>query len=545
MRFRLRALSSPPGRSIADPKMGALAHALILAGVAAALSFFVFTPNLKATSKAEMLQQAQQLIQRGDLTAARTQLSQALRTFPQDPGLLNLLGVVEAQQGNYKAAEAAFQRAIGGAPDFTGAYLNLGRLYQEAASKDPAALKKGADTYERLLKFEPNNTEANYQSAFLLARLGSFRVSLERLSRLPAAAQERPQALAVRCADYAGLKECARAEDAAGRLLKHPDLTESDVVSILPALADRRCGDLVPRLLEGLDNRQLASAKTLYELALSYEQRGKLDRARATLERIAQREPISVPLLTKLARVADQQGDHEGTLGYLAHARDLEPNNPAIHFFFGMVCVEMNLAEEAYRSLKKAVTLNPGNPYYNYALGSVMTSRRDVRESYPYFRKYCELKPQDPRGRLALGIAYFYGHDPELARQELEAVANYRETAPGAHFFLGRLANREGKFSEAVQELQKALEANPQYADPYAELGLVYLKQKEYAEAEKALLKAVEIDPESYLANLNLMALYQRTRNPRADAQVKRFEEIKKKREERSREFMRTIEVRP
>jgi len=39
--------------------------------------------------------------------------------------------------------------------------------------------------------------------------------------------------------------------------------------------------------------------------------------------------------------------------------------------------------------------------------------------------------------------------------------------------------------------------------------------------------------------------LYQRTRNPKAEEQSKRFEQLKEDRAQRAKEFLRTIEVRP
>ena len=42
------------------------------------------------------------------------------------------------------------------------------------------------------------------------------------------------------------------------------------------------------------------------------------------------------------------------------------------------------------------------------------------------------------------------------------------------------------------------------------------LNRKEYPLAEKELARALEIDPNNYTANLNLMVLYQRTKDPRA-----------------------------
>jgi tetratricopeptide (TPR) repeat protein len=507
----------------------------------------MIAPRAGAASRspAEILARAQHLIQQGDLEAARSELTRALATYPRDAGLHNLLGVAEAQLGNYPGAESNFKKAIEEAPRFAGAYLNLGRLYQGSATRDSHALDKGLSTYQTLLGFEPNNIEARYQSAVLFERRGSFQASLDQLSRLPAPDQEHAQALSLRCADYASLGEESQAEAAAARLLERHELTEADVTSILPILEAHQRNDLELRLLEGLAARGLASPGALNQLGVLYQRRGRLDQARETLETVAQAQPNSATPLVELAQVANQQNDRKSALGYLAHARDLEPRNASIHFFFGMVCVEENLAQEAYKSLEKAVSLDPTNAYYNYAMGSVAVERDDPREALPYFQKYCELKPTDPRGRLALGAAYFYSKDYDLARRKLGEAAKSSQTASGAHYFLGRIANQEGKLIEAADELELAVAGNPNYADAYAELGRVRLNQKHYALAEKALDHALELDPNSYTANLSLLILYQRTHDSRADAQALRFDENKKQRAQRAKEFLRTIEVRP
>ena len=519
---------------------------LLLGGITLGLGLLFPVPAAAATSDPRaLLVEIQQLLEKGDYAAARGRLTLALKEFPNEAAFYNFMGVVEVQSRNYRAAELDFQKAVEKAPRFTGAYLNLGRLYQEHADRIPQASEKALEAYQRLLKFEPDNVEANYQSALLLQLLGSFKSSLEHLARLPAPAQERSQALAVRCADYVSLEERTRADSTAQELAQSADLAEADLTSLLPVLEKHRRPDLEIKLLATLAERNLASLSTLYKLGVLYENQGKYPQARETLEKVGQQHPNSVPLLVELARVADKQNDHKGALGYLAHARDLEPQNAAIHFFFGLVCVEENLTEEAYRSLKEAVTLDPGNAYYNYAFGAVAVQRQDASGSIPYFKKYIELKPDDPRGRFALGAAYFYSHEDEQARKELENVANLPQTAAGAHYFLGRVANHQGQYTEAIQRLQEALKLSPQFADAYAELGLVYLKQKQYAQAEKNLRQALDLNPDSYTANLNLMILYQRTKDPRADEQAKKFEKIRAERAERAKEFLRTIVVQP
>jgi tetratricopeptide (TPR) repeat protein len=510
----------------------------LIAGIIRSLSAGVSVPL-------EELQHLQGLIQNGDLSAARERLDQALKRFPDDFHLHNFLGVVQIQQGNEAAAESSFKKALKLAPRFAGAYLNLGRLYQQRAAREPAALRLGLETYEQLLRFEPDQTEARYQTAVLLQQLRRYQASQSHLSRLPADSQQRSQVLALRCVNLAGLGELQAAAESARRLLASPDLSEADVMTVLPALGKSSGSSLPQTLLEGLVERKLASSVALRQLGLLYEEQKQFERARKTLESAAQDRSQLSGLLVDLARVAHKQGDHRGALSYLAHARDLEPKNAGIHFFFGMVCVELELPLDARKSLQEAVALESDNAYYNYALASVLLRDRDPSLSIPYFQKFLELRPGDPRGRFSLGAAYFYSNDFAKAREELEAVAGQPETAAGAHYFLARLAKQENNLPQALEHLQQSLRANPKYAEAHAELGLIHIRHREYDKAERELSLALELDPDSYLANLNLLNLFQRTRDPREEGQASRFEEIKKKRSERQQALMRTLEIRP
>jgi tetratricopeptide (TPR) repeat protein len=494
---------------------------------------------------AESLARARALLEQGDRVRARAELMRALEAHPADPRALNFLGVVEAQDGNYRVAESRFRDALRAAPRLTDAYLNLGRLYQESSATDGGAPRKALDTYEALLRYEPSHPEALYQSAVLLQVRGDFALSRERLSRLPDAQRQRAQVLAVRCADEAGLGHRAEADRAAEALLARPELAEMDVLPILPVLSGHQRDDLGVRLLEALRARGLASADGLQRLGVAYEAAGRFDAAREALEASAGSRPEAVPILMDLARVAWKAGDRRGALGYLAHARGLDPKDARIHFLFGMICVELDLGVEAYNSLKQAVALEPESASYNYGMGAVSLHRRDPSEAVPYFRKYASLKPDDPRGPLAVGVAAFMGRDFESARPELERAARSAPTAAAANYFLGRIAREENDVDRALTLVDTALQTEPGYADAWAERGLLHLRKREMEVAEKDLRRCLELEPANYLGNLHLLAVYQRSRDPRQEEQARRVEELSAQREQKAEEFRRIIEVRP
>jgi tetratricopeptide (TPR) repeat protein len=487
----------------------------------------------------------QQLIQEHNLEEARRQLVEAAQQYPSDPGFDNLLGIIEAQEGDYAGAEKSFRQAIARASKFTAAYLNLGRLYQENIDADAHARRKALDIYIRVLAYEPENAEANYQSASLFLQQGEYHNSLSYISRLPAESKKSAQALSIRCADYAGLTSRQDTNDAAAQLLAAPDFSEPDAQQALLGLVPGKRYDLIVSLLERLQNRQQLTPALLQTLGIAYERVNRLTEARATLEKTFDEGKPSVDLLLELTRIARLQKDYQGALGYLAHARDLEPGNARLHYDFGVVCVDLNLLAEARSSFEKAVKLDPGNPDYNYAMGAASAFRQDPAEAVPYFEKYLKLRPQDPRGKLAMGAALYRAKDFDAAVPWLKESAAIPATAAKAHYYLGSIALQEDRLNEALSDLQEALKAKPDDADALAELSQYYLLRKAYGEAEKQIERALKIDPDHYAANFYLLMLYTRTGDPRQATQAQRFEDLKKLLAEKTQEFLRIVEVHP
>jgi len=497
-----------------------------------------------APTDEDRLVRTQELIQSGDLHGARGELQELLARLPADPRIHNLLGVIDAQESNFIAAESNFRDAIELAPGFTGAYLNLGRLYQEHAG-EPGTAEKALTVYLQLLAFEPDHVEANYQAAVLLNRQGNFNLSLAHLARLPDDAQQRASALAVRGSDDLALGKRAESKTVFLQLSAAGDLTEADILPMLVTLHDHSADDLATELLQTLAGRGLISNIGLQALAGLQEKQGNFKEARESLEKDLQLEPPSGPVLIRLAKLAYQSADLEGAIGYLAHARDLDPQNAAIHFFIGIICVDLKLPPEAKQSLTEAVRLDPNNGVYHYALGAVLLQERDPDGAISHLLKYRDTHHDDPRGSFALGVAYFDAYQLDAARRELEFAAAHAETRAGANLYLGRLAFREGNPTEAEDHLRQATQFNASSPEPYAELALIQIRREEYAAAEKNLNKALQMAPDHYRTNLNLLMLYQRTKDPRAEQQAGRVKQLEKAGEEREHLLLRSLEIRP
>jgi len=87
----------------------------------------------------------------------------------------------------------------------------------------------------------------------------------------------------------------------------------------------------------------------------------------------------------------------------------------------------------------------------------------------------------------------------------------------------GFLWSQFNQFSQAKNDLHKAIEINPDYAEAYNTLGTVMLKEEDFLEAEKNFLRATQLKPELIQARINLADLYLMTfQNDKAVATLER-----------------------
>jgi tetratricopeptide (TPR) repeat protein len=509
------------------------------------LLFVSGAPAQDSAAHRQTILAIQQQIEANNLDEARTLIAAATRKYPRDGGIENLLGVVEIQQGHSEEASKDFSAAIRHSPRLVGAYLNLSRIEMQAAAADQSARAEALRLSLKALELDPANDEANYQAATVFFWNKNHRLSLERLKKLSAQSAAQVGAQALLCADHAALGEREATREAASALAANPDLTEQDADTCLPALRAAHRADLVEPLFAAVAGHQALSPAGLRILGLAQEAEGKLQAARATLENAFAADSKSVVVLEDLTRVAKAANDNEGALGYLAHARDLEPGNPGLPYEFGVICVRMGLFAEARKAIAEALRLAPDNPEYNLGMGMVVSFLEDPSQALPYLKHYHELRPQDPEGLLALGSANFRAKNYDTALGWLRQAIASPKTAPDAHFYLGRIARQEGHMEEATAELKQSLALRPDQPDALAELGQIGVQARDFSQAAGYFEQALRADPDNYAANFGLLQLYARTGDSRRDRQSQCFDQIKNKKEERDRQMMRVIEIRP
>jgi tetratricopeptide (TPR) repeat protein len=481
----------------------------------------------------------------GDLAGASARIETALGEYPQAGGLYNLRGVLHARREELVEARKDFARAVRLAPTLSPAWQNLARACQLEADRDASAVTCAQDAWQQVARLLPGDPEAHSALGLFYERGGKFRESLREIEKLPAEAAGQTGTLVLRCADLAGLGRSQEAQSAARTLAARADFTEADFEGAANAFDGPASAEAVVELVNGLDAREAARVDSLRRLAIAYEQLHRPAEARKALERVAVLDPQNTSHLLELARLAQEGRDLEGAIGYLAHARDLAPNDAHINFLFAMIASEMNLPVEAQRSLERALELEPDNPTYLFGMGFVKLSNRNAGAAATYFEKYVKAKPEQEKGHYALGIAYYAAGDYAKAKEEMTRVKNNPATAGGAEYFLGRIARQEEDLSGAEVHLHKSIARLPNFAESHTELARIRMEQGDLQAAGTELKRALTIDPKSFQANSQLLAIYRRTKDGRAEQQAELVKQLDEERSKRAELMLRTIETRP
>lgn len=109
------------------------------------------------------------------------------------------------------------------------------------------------------------------------------------------------------------------------------------------------------------------------------------------------------------------------------------------------------------------------------------------------------------------GYKHQVSGDLDAAIEDYHRSIEFYPTAE-AHTFLGWAYSFQGKMDEAIQECETAIEIDPDFGNPYNDIGVYMMERGEYDEAVPWLLRAMaatRYEPRHY-PHINLGRLYAR-----------------------------------
>ncbi len=297
------------------------------------------------------------------------------------------------------------------------------------------------------------------------------------------------------------------------------------VLAAMPALA--QTGDLFQRLrsaLAGSGKGDLAAAE------LAKHNFAEVEQMLAELRVSGPAE--SAELLSVRGAVAFLSGKMSVAVVEFQQAAAIAPLKDGDTFTLAMALVDLGEDTQARGLLTELARKYPERSIYTYWLGRLDYDQRRYEAAVAKLEKATELDPKSARAWDSLGLAFdMQGRlDPALAAFQ-KAVSLNREQAhpsPWPPHNLGFLLLRMNQPKEAEEALRESLRYDSKLGQSHYYLARVLEKEGRYTEATDEYISAVSGDTASAEACYSLAMLYRKMhRESEADAMLAEYKRRK------------------
>jgi tetratricopeptide (TPR) repeat protein len=239
-----------------------------------------------------------------------------------------------------------------------------------------------------------------------------------------------------------------------------------------------------------------------FQAAMTAQDHGDLNTAESMLLALRQKHPglFAVDESLGLLYVAREQ--FAPALPVLRAAAKENPSSDVAHANLGADYLKLGENEDAVHELEIAAKLNPSNRETQSNLGHALTSSGRAAEAAKVFAKAVALEPDNSDLRYNWAAVLMDAGDADGAAQALAPVRG-QETMPQVQALRGEIAEKQGRFLDAVQHFQDAAKLDPSEANLYL-LSMEYLKHWTFEPALKFFEYGVAQYPSSRRMHLGL-----------------------------------------
>ena len=171
--------------------------------------------------------------------------------------------------------------------------------------------------------------------------------------------------------------------------------------------------------------------------------------------------------------------------------------------------VEEGRYAEAIPKLQLVLSDQPQISVAHMHLGTSLARLKRYREALPSLQKAVQLQPDSGMAHYELGLALFDTGDLQAAAPEFEFTVEHAPRWADAHFSLAAVYARIDRIPEAMTNLDAALELNSNHYRANLLRGRILALQGHAADALANLQKAAEAEPNSVEAHQFLSEAYE------------------------------------
>ena len=409
------------------------------------------------------------------LKQARVHLDLLHEKQPQNPEVFEAWADYYSAQNNVGAALQEMQKAIAADPTRSESFLNLALLQLRSNLLDQAEI-----SFKKAAELDPKAMNAQLA-------LGGFYQSR---NHMPEAEQQFKHAIELAPKDPAPRGALVRLYMAEGKkadaeaLLKQAKVDLSDNPEGYRLLGDFyfAIGDL---------DKALAEYSSLYS-----------DHPKNTQ---VKRNYIQILILKNQLNEAGKLNDEL----LKANAHDVDAL-----VYRGQIQLRRNDAAGAVDALQQALKNDSSNAVAHYQLGAAFDMQHNDARAESEWREAVRLRPDLTDAQRALATLETRRGDLEALTQTAQQIISGAPQSPDGYLMRAMAEMNRQKYSDAQQDLTKAMGLAPGSPVPYVQMGNLYQLQKQYLEAIKFYQQALDKDGASTDALQGIMNIYLLQKQP-------------------------------
>jgi tetratricopeptide (TPR) repeat protein len=233
-----------------------------------------------------------------------------------------------------------------------------------------------------------------------------------------------------------------------------------------------------------------------YYLALSLQSSGRLEEAISQLNQAVAENPKDADALYELARI------HKNA---------------------------------SLRSIEKLKTLDQDSFQLHALMGEVYADQEHYPEAIEEYQAALGKRPDAAGMQYAIGVAYWAQHQMDPAEKAFKEAWKENPNDALTNLYLGDIAVRDQRFSEALDYLLVAQKGQPDMLQVHFLLGQCYQAQKDPERAKAEFLAAIHADPTAAQPHYLLAQVYRELHDqPASAAELAQFERLSKLEKEKT-----------
>jgi len=238
-------------------------------------------------------------------------------------------------------------------------------------------------------------------------------------------------------------------------------------------------------------------------LAQAHQSAGNVSEAAECAEKTIHLAPSQVAPLLLRGEIALDEGQPKSARSHAQAALDLEPENASALLLMSRALQALNQPGDAIELLEKALpNIQAPLPLHLEHI-QLIREARGAKAALQTAHELSERFPEEPRvlselaktlaedGQLEAAI-----HTAQRAlRSNTSLDSQDANLQASLHYQLGSLLSQAGHLDQAIHNLVEAIHSNPDFIDPYLELGRVHQQRRQHSLALNTFNQAIAAAP--------------------------------------------------